>query len=262
MNRIGLIGGGNMGAALIKGLVGDYNVCVTEKDQRRASFLRRRFGIATLPLAALTHKARVLVLAVKPQHLNEVLEELNPHVRADHLVVSIAAGVMTSYLEKRLGTKIRVVRAMPNLPLQIGEGITAVCKGRYAKKSDLDTVCQLFNHVGTTVTVAEKDMDAVTAVSGSGPAYVFLFAEYLSRTARALGLTEHLTRQLVLRTLAGSLALMERSKEAPALLRARVTSKGGTTQAALRVFTKRKMDKIFKEALTAAKRRSKELARR
>jgi len=262
MNKIGIIGGGNMGAALIKGLVGDYTVCVTEKDQRRASFLRRRFGIATLPLKTLAQKSQILILAVKPQNLDEVLQELSPWAGSEHLIVSIAAGMMTSFIERRLEGKTRVVRTMPNLPLQIGQGITAVCKGRYARKTDLDEVCRLFNHVGCAVIVSEKDMDAVTAISGSGPAYVFLFAEYLFKTARALGLNDHLSRQLIQRTLSGSLALMEKSKESPAVLRARVTSKGGTTQAALKIFFKHRTEKIFKDALTAAKRRSKEMARK
>ena len=262
MNKIGIIGGGNMGAALIKGLVGDYSVCVTEKDQRRASFLRRRFGIATLPLKTLVQKSQILVLAVKPQQLDQVVQELSPLTRSDHLIISIVAGMMTSYIEKGLGGKVRVIRTMPNLPLQIGQGITAICKGRYARKSDVDTASRLFNHVGTSLIVSEKDMDAVTAISGSGPAYVFLFTEYLFKAARGMGLSERVSRHLIQKTLSGSLALMERSKESPSVLRARVTSKGGTTQAALKIFSKRQTEKIFKEALTAAKKRSRQLAKK
>ncbi len=262
MNKVGIIGGGNMGAALIKGVSQGYTVSVAEKDQRRASFLRRRYGVATLPLHALIQKARTLLLAVKPQDMDETLGDLAPLLGPDHLVVSIAAGITTAYIEKRIGKKVRVVRAMPNLPLQIGEGITALCKGRYAKDADRDHAAKIFSHVGGTVCVREAEMDAVTAVSGSGPAYVFFFTESLIKAARSLGLNDKLSAALVHQTLAGSVALLGKSKEGPAELRARVTSKGGTTQAALNVFAKRGLDKIFKEALKAAKSRSRELAKK
>jgi len=262
MNKIGIIGGGNMGAALIKGIAGPYTVCVTEKDQRRASFLRRRYGVATLPVDALAQKSKVIILAVKPQDMDMLLRELARVIRPDHLVISIAAGITTAYVEKRLKRKTRVIRAMPNLPLQIAQGITALSSGRHARRADLDSAVQVFSHVGATLVIKEKDMDAVTAVSGSGPAYVFLFAESLIKAARSLGLKDAACVPLVQKTLSGSLALLVKSKEKPAVLRARVTSKGGTTQAAMRVFAKRGLDKIFKEALKAAKTRSRQLAKK
>jgi len=262
MLKIGLIGGGNMGEALLRGLTHDNTVSVTEKNQRRASFLRRRYGVATLPLPALVQRSRILILAVKPQDLDGVLDQLAGDDRPHWLVISIAAGITTAYIEKKIGGRVRVVRAMPNLPLQIAQGITAVCRGRYASRSDLNTVCRIFNQLGQAVAVQEKDMDAVTAVSGSGPAYVFLVAEMIINAARSLGLDASLSHQLVQKTLTGSIALLERSKEDPAQLRARVTSKGGTTQAAMDVFMRQKLDKIFKAALAAAKKRSRQLAKK
>jgi len=183
-------------------------------------------------------------------------------IRSKHLVISIAAGITSQYFEKRLGAKTRVVRAMPNMPAQIGEGVTALSKGKFATAADLKKAATLLKAVGKTVVVKEGEMDAVTAVSGSGPAYVFLFAECMIKAARSLGLKDSVARELVYETLLGSARQLKALDDDPARLRARVTSKGGTTQAALEVLTGAKIEQVFQRALKAAKDRSQALAKK
>lgn len=261
MRKVGLIGGGNMGTAILAGIRQKYAVMVCEQDQKRAGFLKRRFAVKVADLAMAVRQSGIVILAVKPQNFEEVLAAMRPHAREDQVIVSIAAGITCRYIEKRLGSGIRVVRAMPNLPAQVGQGMTAICAGKAAAHADLQKVRQIFNCIGKTVVVEEKWMDAVTAVSGSGPAYVFLFAECMEKAARSLGLEKEIAAQLTAQTLRGSVALLEQSKESADVLRARVTSKGGTTQAAVAVFEKSKTGKIFQQALAAARKRAKELSK-
>lgn len=261
MTNVGLIGGGNMGTAILAGIRQKYAVMVCEQDQKRAGFLKRRFAVKVADLAAVVHQSGIVILAVKPQNFEEVLAAMRPHACEDQVIVSIAAGITCRYIEKRLGSGIRVVRTMPNLPAQTGEGMTGICAGKTATHADLQKVRQIFNCIGKTVVVEEKWMDAVTAVSGSGPAYVFLFAECMEKAARSLGLEKEIAAQLTAQTFKGSVALLEQSKESAEVLRARVTSKGGTTQAALAVFERHQIKGMFQEALTAARQRAKQLSK-
>lgn len=257
---IGLIGGGNMGTAILAGIGRTFAVRVCEADSKRAQVLKRRFRVAVMDITTVVRQSGIVILAVKPQSFEEVLAGVRPFVTKRHLIISIAAGITCRYIEKRLGHGIRVVRTMPNLPAQVGEGMTAVCAGKRATRADLQKARQIFNGIGQAVVVEEKWMDAVTAVSGSGPAYVFLFVECLQKAAVSLGLKKDLSEQLVTQTLKGGLALLEKSKEDAGVLRARVTSKGGTTQAAMDVFFKNKFEEIFERALQAAQKRAKELS--
>ena len=262
MIRIGIVGCGNMGTAILSSLVGKYHLAVCEQDEKKAAALRRKFEVKNHGLASLVMISDILLLSVKPQNMDKVLEEMSAVVTKDKIIVSIAAGITTSFIENRLGNKCRVIRTMPNMPAQVGKGITAVCKGSHAQKTDVMLVNNIFNNVGETVVVKEELIDAVTAVSGSGPAYVFLFVELFIKSAQALGLDASLSKQLVQATLEGSASLLANEKKDAETLRKMVTSKGGTTEAALDVFMKNKIDKIFQKALTAAKKRSKELSRK
>lgn len=250
-----------MGGAIIGGIHTRYDIAVCEQDQKRLQRLRRAYRITDGSLKTVAQRSEVLILAVKPQSFDAVLKELRPHLTQSQLVISVAAGITCRYIEKRLGAKARVVRTMPNLPAQVGKGMTGICAGRSAKKHDLILARQLFACVGETVVVDEKHMDAVTAASGSGPAYVFLFIEALTEAVRSLNLDKGVAKTLVLQTVKGSLDLLDQCKEEAGGLRARVTSKGGTTQAAMDVFAKHAFKKIFKEALTVAKKRAGELSR-
>ena len=216
-------------------------------------------------MAKLLHVAEGEIMEVSGrtgQGVPELLEEIKVFNIKDKLFVSIAAGITTSFIEKKLGKDVRVIRTMPNLPAQVKQGITAICGGKNSKKKDISLVADIFKEIGKTVIVEEKMIDAVTAVSGSGPAYVFLFVECFVKAAQSLGFDAATSKELVLQTLKGSLCLLDNCNEDAGVLRSRVTSKGGTTQAALEVFAKGKFEKTFKTALLSARKRAKELSRR
>ncbi len=257
---LAIIGGGNMGSAILKSIRNKYKVSVCEKDHIRCAYLRQAFAVPIRNLPELSSSSEIILLSVKPQDFESILKEMRGTVNSEQLVISIAAGITTGYIEKRLGKRIRVIRAMPNLPAQIQEGITAICRGRYAQKKDVDQAQEIFDCLGTTLLIEEKRMDAITAISGSGPAYVFLFVECMVKAARLLGFDGPRAQTLVRKTLLGSMHLLERQAEDAAALRAKVTSKGGTTQAAMDIFFKNHLDKIFIEAIQAARKRAKELS--
>ena len=258
--KIGIIGGGNMGTAILAGIGRKFTLRVCEQDAKRAGSLKRRFGVKVADLTTVAAESRIIILAVKPQNFDEVLAALRGRIRQDQLIISIAAGITCRYIEQRLG-KVRVVRTMPNLPAQVGEAMTGICRGKSATTADIKTAQQIFSCIGKTVVVDEHLMDAITAVSGSGPGYIFYFAECLEKAARSLGLNPMMARELVTQTLKGSARLLEQSGEGADVLRGRVTSKGGTTQAALAVLEKNKTEKIVGQALAAAKKRAKELSK-
>lgn len=255
---VAVIGGGNMGEALIKGLYKDYTVLVCEADKLKASALRKKYRVELGGFEEVVSRAKIIVLAIKPQDMPALLERFQKNT--DKLFISIAAGLTTSFFEKCLG-KVRVVRSMPNMPALIGRGITGLCAGRYARVSDIKTAQSILRTVGQTVVVKESMIDALTAVSGSGPAYVFLLAEQWIMAAEKLGFKKAEAKQLVYQTLLGSAHLLETSAFDAGELRAKVTSKGGTTQAALDIFAQRHFDKTVFDALAAAKKRARELAR-
>lgn len=259
---IGLVGAGNMGMAILKGITKKFEVLVCEKDSARAEELKKKFKLRSEDFKTVVSKSQIIILAVKPQDFDGILEEIVQVMISEKLVISIAAGITTQYIEKKIGKRSRVIRVMPNLPAQVEQAMTAICKGQYALDKDLTEAKKIFDCVGKTVFIEEQWMDAVTAVSGSGPAYVFLFVECLKKAAVSLGFEEQLSQALVLQTLKGSLKLLEESKEDAAVLRAKVTSKGGTTQAAMEVFEKNDLVRIFQEALEAAAKRAGELAKR
>lgn len=258
---VGIIGAGNMGSAIISGIYRRYEVFVCEKDKRRVTELKRSYKINPVTLKTLMEKSEIVILAIKPQQFDDMLAEIRRHVKKHHLVISIAAGITTAYIEKKLGAGIKVVRAMPNLPAQIKEGITGIAKGKVASNENVAEAEDILHQIGDTVIVDEKDIDALTAVSGSGPAYVFLFVESFLKSAKALGFDDVLSNQLVMETIKGSLKLLETTKNDPEELRKRVTSKGGTTAAALEVFHSNKFQQTFKEALKAAETKAKQLSK-
>jgi pyrroline-5-carboxylate reductase len=264
---LALLGAGNMGTALLKrwieaGVVAPGRVHATTAGPARRAALRRGLKIAAVDgdNAGAAAGARVVVLGVKPQVLPDVLEEIRGHVAHGPLVISIAAGVTTRFIERRLGP-LPVIRAMPNTPARTGEGATAFCGGRWAGPAHLCMARRLFDAVGVGLAVPERHMDAVTALSGSGPAYVFYLTEVLADAGRALGLAAGHARALARQTVWGAGALLRKSGESPEILRRRVTSPGGATEAALRALEKRGLRSIFVSALAAARRRARELSR-
>jgi pyrroline-5-carboxylate reductase len=254
---IAFIGAGNMAEALIRGLlagktVAPKQIIATDIRADRLELLAGQFGIRIGPAG----EADIIVLAVKPQQMSDALAQ----VAGKHLLISIAAGIATSRIEKEIGGKPRVVRVMPNTPALVGAGAAALCKGRYASDDDLTTAEAILSAVGTTVRVEEKLMDAVTALSGSGPAYIFYVTEAMIKAGVRAGLNEELAKKLATQTVFGAAKLLAESDESPAALRQKVTSPGGTTEAALKVMSDRKLAGIFVEAVAAAAQRSRELS--
>lgn len=261
MKIIGIIGGGNMGSAIISRIQKKFKIIVCEQDEKRATELRKKFKVSLQDLPSLIEASDIILIAVKPQDVDAVVLTMKNAGVKNKLVISIAAGITTAYLEKYLGKEARVIRTMPNMPAMIGEAMTAIAKGRHAKNTDVSVALKIFDEIGKTIIVGEQWINAITAVSGSGPAYVFLFAECLMKSAQALGLDSKTSETLVKQTLIGSVHLLDKDKDDAATLRAKVTSKGGTTQAAMDVFTNYNIEKIFQEALTAARNRARELSR-
>jgi len=265
MKRIGVIGCGNMGTALIMGMIksrfiAPRGIIAWDPDSRKLKQPARSLGIrAARSNLDLVEKSRVILLAVKPQQMEEVLKEIRPHLGRSQLLISIAAGISTRWIEKRIGKAVPVIRVMPNTPALIRSGISAIAPGRFATAAMIRTAKGIFQGVGEVVEVQERLMNAVTAVSGSGPAYFFFLMEQMIEAGVRLGLSKEVARRLVLAIAQGAAKLAVSSGETPALLRARVTSKGGTTEAAFKVFTRARLAKTIQAGIQAAAARAKKL---
>lgn len=262
--RIGVIGAGMMGQALINGLLARgvsasaLRAAETNPATRRA--VRRRFHIAAQEdVAWLVRRCDVVILAVKPQQLPEVVAAVAPHLGRRTLVISIAAGIRLRWLAARL-PGVPIIRVMPNLPATVGCGFSALASRRGVRPRHRSIAAALFDAVGETVELPESHLDAITAISGSGPAYVFFVVQAWEAAARALGLQPAIASRAIRQTLRGSVELLASTARPPAALIRRVASKGGTTEAALAVLAHRHVSRHFVEALRAAARRSKALA--
>jgi pyrroline-5-carboxylate reductase len=263
--RIAFIGSGNMASALIHGLLAsktsrpDRIIASDVRDEVLAA-LRGEHGIATSRDNAEVCSSDVIVLSVKPQVLPALLSEIAPHVKPETLVISIAAGVPLALIESQL-TGRRAVRAMPNTPALVGAGATAIAPGQHAGKADLALARTIFESVGVVVETPEALLDAVTALSGSGPAYVFYLAEALIEAGVAVGLPQDVASQLALQTVYGAAKLLHERGEPPADLRRKVTSPGGTTQAGVEKLDALNVKAAFEACVTAARDRGQELGK-
>jgi len=264
---ISFIGGGNMCSSLVGGLIADgydpERIRVSDPGEETLASLRARFGVhTTRDNREAAAGAGVVVLAVKPQILPKVAAELAPAVQ-EHgtLVVSIAAGIRTTDLQRWLGAEAALVRTMPNTPALVKSGATALFATAAVTAAQRDRAESVLRAVGLTLWLEnEEQMDAVTALSGSGPAYFFLVMEAMQGAAQAIGLPERTARLLTLQTAFGAAKMALESDEEPSLLRQRVTSPGGTTERALNVLEEGNLRELFRDALTAARDRSRELA--
>lgn len=261
--KIGLIGCGNMGSAILTGAFENgtcqpSQVWVADKfNEKVREFSKKNKCHAAKDAADVVRNADVILLAVKPQDLAETAAAIRPFLKSNKIIISILAGVKIAGLKKHLGGAI-LVRAMPNLGAQVGASVTALYSSQRAALKLAET---LFTACGSTVILDEKHFDVVTAVSGSGPAYFFLMMELLFDFARKNGIDEKSARQLAVQTALGAGCLASVSADSPAILRERVTSKKGTTHAALSVLKSRQFPKIFSSALSAAVKRSRELSK-
>jgi pyrroline-5-carboxylate reductase len=264
--RLAVLGAGKIGESLISGLLSagwrePAEIIATGRREERVAELADRYGVeATLENARAVAGAGVVVIAVKPQDFDVLLGEIAPAVSAEQTVLSIAAAIPTSAIEQRLPAGVPVVRAMPNAPATVHEGIAGVCAGAHAGDDQVALAEEVLAHLGGVVRVPERYMDAVTAVSGSGPAYFALLAEAMIEAGILLGLSREISTQLVVQTMLGTAKLLRDEQMHPVELREIVTSPGGTTIRAIRELERAGVRAAFLNAIQAAMERSRELA--
>lgn len=266
MVNLGIIGGGAMGSSLLDGviqagLLKPESLFLLETDQSKREDLQKHLKINLCnDSKELTRECRTIILAVKPQVLPDVLRELGSEINSEHLLISIVAGISLTTLEKRI-PQGRFIRVMPNTPARIRRGVAAYALGKNITSAEIEQVEAIFGCVGQVLSVPERLMDAVTALSGSGPAYVYYFIEALIDSGVLLGLSREQAKTLAVETVIGSAELLKQTGEHPAKLRNDVTSPGGTTAAALFELEKAGFTGILMTAIQAAERRSIELNR-
>jgi pyrroline-5-carboxylate reductase len=265
-SRIAILGAGRLGESLLRGFLSSgwrapADLIATSRRSERVAELSERYGIeATDDNAAAVAGAALVILAVKPQDMPALLAEIAPAVSDTQTLLSVAAGTVTGSIEAHLPEGARVVRAMPNAPALVHEGIAGVCGGDHARDEDLEVAIEALGHLGAVVRVEEKDMDAVTALSGSGPAYFALLAEAMIEAGLLLGLSREISTRLVVQTMFGSALLLRDEGLHPVELRENVTSPGGTTTRAIRELERSGVRAAFLNAITAATERSRELS--
>jgi pyrroline-5-carboxylate reductase len=266
--KVGFIGGGNMGEALIKGLLASGRlevgqVIVSDISLERLGYLKETYQVVTITgNAELVRAADVLILAVKPQHLDAVLAEINTSLDHQPLVISIAAGVPLARLEQALGGKVPLIRVMPNTPALVLAGASALAAGPQASADHVAITRFLFEAVGLVVQVTEAHLDAVTGLSGSGPAYILLVMEALIDAGVRVGLPRPVARDLVVQTTMGTAKLLAAGEQHPAALKDQVTSPAGTSIHGLTVLEVGGVRGLLIDAVAAATRRSEELGKK
>jgi pyrroline-5-carboxylate reductase len=264
--RVAFLGGGKMGEALIAGLIRSGGrsadeIIVTARRDERVRELAGKYGVAaTLDNAEAVRFASVVVLMTKPQDIDVLLSQVREHVTQQHLVVSFAAGIRTSFVEKRLPDGVPVVRVMSNVPVMVDEAMTVIAAGRLADEHHLAITEELLGYVGKVLRLNETHLDAVTATSGSGPAYFFLLAEAMIEACILLGLSRDVATDLIIQTMLGSAKMLRDTGKHPVELREMVTSPGGTTIEAIRHLEEAGVRAAFLNAIDAARKRSEELA--
>jgi pyrroline-5-carboxylate reductase len=266
MSRVAVLGAGKMGGILVKALIEKHQLApvrvrATVQHESRAHELSHKLGVAisTDNLAAVKD-ADVIFICVKPQVVQELAEQIRPGVSAKQLVISVAASVHTSQIEAALGGNIPVVRAMPNTPCVLGQGMTAICKGSFATAEHVETATRLFNVIGRTVVVDEKHMDAVTGLSASGPAYIYIILESLAEAGVKVGLPRDVATLLAAQTTLGAATVVLETGDHPALLKDAVTTPAGCTIDGIMELEEGKLRVTLIKAVVKAAQRAKELA--
>lgn len=264
--KIAFLGAGNMAAALIRGIIDakiskPEDITISDIDKEKLKIKSEKLKVkAAKDNCKAAREAEIIILAVKPKDMKGLLGEIKESLDSKKLIISIAAGITTSYIEKILKKKTPVIRVMPNTPVAVKEGASAFSIGKYVSQEEEEIAKSIFRAVGKVVKVEENLMDAVTALSGSGPAYIFYIIASLVEAAVSLGLDKKTATTLTTQTVLGSAKLLQETGEEPATLKEKVTSKGGTTEAALLVLDEEKLKETLDKALKAAAKRSKELS--
>jgi len=263
MTTIAVLGAGKIGEALLSGLLqagrSPDDLIFTERYPDRAAQLEQTYGVRAVDTATAARKADVLVVAVKPQDIDPLLAELAEPVSSATLVVSLCAGLPTALYERRLPDGVPVVRVMPNTPMLVGEAMSVISAGRFATDEHLELAEELLGCVGKVVRVPESQQDAVTALSGSGPAYFFFLVEAMIDAGILLGLPRPLVTELITQSAVGAARMLRETGDHPVLLREAVTSPGGTTIMAIRELERHRVRAALLDAIEAARDRSVEL---
>jgi pyrroline-5-carboxylate reductase len=263
-DRVAILGAGKMGEALLSGLIragaSPSDLLVSSRRADRAQELTKSYGVEVIDNAAAVKAADTVIVAVKPQDMGALLAEIEPYVTSQQLVVSVAAGITTEFIERRLAEGVPVVRVMSNTPVLVDQAMSAVSAGEHADEAHLVRTEELLTSVGRTIRVPESQQDAVTALSGSGPAYFFYLVEAMTDAGILLGLPRSVAHDLIVQTAIGSAVMLRDSGDTPQTLREAVMSPAGTTIAAIREMENHKVRAAFLAALEAARDRSRELA--
>ncbi|MCK4947070.1 MAG: pyrroline-5-carboxylate reductase [Candidatus Aureabacteria bacterium] len=263
--KIGFIGAGNMGEAIMRGLISaklisPSSIMISDKKLARVKYISAKYKVKTCKSNSRCLKnVDIVILCIKPQDMKKLLSEFSAIDLRKKLIITIAAGVRTSTIEKSL-KRARVIRVMPNTPALLGKGMSVLCRGKNSLLRDFQTAKKIFSTVGECLAADEEQMDAFTAVSGCGPAYVFLLAELMIKAGISAGLSKKDSEKLVKQTFSGAAQMMEESGMSPEKLRIKVTSPGGMTEEALKIFYKNKFSSIVKKAVIAAKKKGKKLS--
>jgi pyrroline-5-carboxylate reductase len=264
--QVAVLGAGKMGSILLKALLDKKLLSAqltraTVQHEERARALTDKLGIPVgVDNLAAVQNADIVFICVKPQIVREVMEQIRPNVTRHQLFISVAASVSTDQIEKALGTESAVVRAMPNTPCVLGVGMTALCKGKFVSKSQVETACALFEVVGRTVVVDEKHMDAVTGLSASGPAYIYIILESLAEAGVKVGLPRDIATLLAAQTTLGAATVVLETGDHPALLKDAVTTPAGCTIDGIMELEEGKLRVTLIKAVVKAAQRAKELA--
>lgn len=264
MTRIAILGGGVMGGAMLSALIRSghppADVVLSERMGATTRELAQQYAVSSVPAAEAAGGADVVVLAVKPQDMPDLLTTIHESIGSDTLVISVAAGISTEYLENRLPANTGVVRVMPNTPAQVDQGMSVLSPGRHCTPEHLAQAEQLLGTFGRVLILEEKHQNAATAISGSGPAYIFYVTEAMIEAGVLLGLPRETATEMVVQTLYGAATMIRETGEHPSILREQVSSPGGTSVAALRQLENHKVRAAFLTAIEAAARRSQELS--
>ncbi|MCU1299379.1 MAG: Pyrroline-5-carboxylate reductase [Acidobacteriaceae bacterium] len=264
--QVAVLGAGKMGGILLKALLDKKLLSpqltrATVQHEERARALSDKLGIPVgIDNLAAVQNADIIFICVKPQVVREVMEQIRPHVTKHQLFISVAASVSTAQIEKALSIETAVVRAMPNTPCVLGVGMTALCKGKFVSKSQVETACALFEVVGRTVVVDEKHMDAVTGLSASGPAYIYIILESLAEAGVKVGLPRDIATLLAAQTTLGAATVVLETGDHPALLKDAVTTPAGCTIDGIMELEEGKLRVTLIKAVVKAAQRAKELA--
>ncbi|WP_026700118.1 pyrroline-5-carboxylate reductase [Salibacterium aidingense] len=268
-HHIAFIGAGSMAASIIGGLLAEERItaanitATNHSNTQRLTQLEEEYGIRTVSSTAdAVKEADIIVLAVKPKHMKEAAAAIKPELTEDKLVMSVLAGIKTSYIEEQLDFPVPVIRAMPNTSAQVGESATALSKGTHAVLHHLDLASSLFSAIGTVTVFEENHLDAVTGISGSGPAYFYYFVEAMEQAAAEAGLPEEEAHALIIQTIYGAASRLRKSNQSPRSLYNEVMSPGGTTEAAFQVLEKHHIQELFQESIQTAISQSKTLGRK